>query len=128
MLASLAFVQPTPPAPEVHAPPRPPAAHAFAQMLRQNQAAPAAPHAPVPTPLATPETRGPSDDATPADDEQNARPAQASRERRTSERTPLMRRAAGTAEPASQPSASEGTAKRPGADGPTDDRAAGKCR
>ena len=124
MLASLAIIQPAPPAPEVHAPPRPPAAHPFAQMLRQNQAAPAPAPASAPTPQATREKQGASDDTTPPDDEQNARPAQASRERRTAERTPLMRRAAGTAEPPAQSPASECTAKRPGADGPPEDRAA----
>ena len=122
MLASLAFVQPAPPAPEVHAPPRPPAAHPFAQMLRQSQAAPAA--RPAPTPTAAPETPGASDDTTPADDKQNARPAQALRDRKTAERTPLMRRAAGTADAAAQTPAPEHPAERPGANLTSEGRAA----
>ena len=93
MLASLAFVQPAPPAPEVHAQPRAPAAHPFAEMLRPNRAAPAAAQPATPAPG----TRNPPDDATPTDEPADARPAQASRDRKAGERTPLMRRAAGAA-------------------------------
>jgi hypothetical protein len=111
MLASLAVVQPAPPAPEVHAPPRAPAAHPFAELLRQNQAAPAA--AQPATPAL--ENHPSSNDTTPADAPAEARPAQAPRDRKTGERTPLMRRAAGAS--AAPPETPAGD--RPGTSAPS---------
>ncbi|MEO7010124.1 MAG: hypothetical protein ABI156_13325, partial [Caldimonas sp.] len=51
-----AALQAPPPAHEVHAPPRPPAAHPFAELLRQNRA-PATPPAPVQPPAANRDER-----------------------------------------------------------------------
>ena len=50
MLPALAVGLPALPAPEMHAPPRQPAAHPFADLLRQNQAS----AAPAPAPDALP--------------------------------------------------------------------------
>lgn len=101
MLPALAVALPAPAAPEMHAPPRQPAAYPFADLLRQNQTT----AAPSPATCAPPVAETASDDCGSSSETENARPTDAQRERKLAQRAPAHRPARITDEAAAHPAA-----------------------